>query len=105
MHRWTASAGSSDDDASSATYGSIGANRAESPISSFVMASLRCLFEGRGDVARGDAAQVAHLGGVERPRPMHGAAVVPDHQVALAPAMSVDELPLGGVLHQLHQQQ
>src|SRR6185436_11141177 len=50
------------------------------------------LLERRGDVAGGDAAQVAHLGGVERPRAMHGAAIVPDHQVAPAPLVAVHEL-------------
>ena len=49
------------------------------------------LFKRRGDVARGDPPQVAHLGRVERPRAVHGAAIVPDHQVALVPAVRMDE--------------
>src|SRR6185503_9485414 len=56
------------------------------------MEALGRLFERGRDVARGDAAQVAHLGRVERSRAMHGAAVVPDHQVALAPFVGVHEL-------------
>ncbi len=62
---------------------------------------LRGLFERRGDVARRHAAQVAHLGRVERPRAMHGAAIVPDHQVALVPAVRVHELRLRRVLDQV----
>ena len=36
---------------------------------------------------------------------MQRAAVIPDHQVAGAPGVAVDELALGRVLHQVAQQQ
>ena len=63
------------------------------------------LVQGGADVAHGDPAQVAHPGLVEMPAAVHRAAVVPDHQVALAPLVAVDELAAGGVLDQLAQQQ
>src|SRR6266852_4296092 len=42
---------------------------------------------------------------VERQRPMHRRALVPDHEIADAPGVTVDELPLGRVLHQVAEQQ
>ena len=39
------------------------------------------------------------------PRAMHGAAIVPDHHVALAPGVGMHEARLRGVLDQVHQQQ
>src|SRR5438094_670239 len=50
------------------------------------------------------AAHVARLVHGERPRPTHGAAVVPHHEVADAPAVRVDELPLCGVLDEVAQE-
>ncbi len=42
---------------------------------------------------------------VERPGAMHGAAIVPDHEIMRPPDVAVDELPLRGVVHQVAQQQ
>src|SRR5579872_7180586 len=54
-----------------------------------------------GALDRG-AAQIAHfLQVIEAPRPVHHGAIVPHHQVADAPGMRIDELPLGRVLGQV----
>src|SRR6266446_3613153 len=50
-----------------------------------------------------ELAAILHV--VERPRAMHGGAIVPDHQVADPPFVTVDELPLGRVLRQVAQHQ
>src|SRR5215207_9784371 len=63
------------------------------------------LVEGGADVADGDPAQVAHPALVEMPAAVHRAAVVPDHQVALAPVVAIDELAACRVLDQLAQQE
>src|SRR6185436_20993910 len=56
------------------------------------------LLAGVGDVADGDALHVAHPAQVVVVRAsMHGAAVVPHHELVRAPAMRVDELRLDGV--------
>jgi hypothetical protein len=60
---------------------------------------------GAGRRRGGDPAQVARLGFVIGPAAVQGAAVVPDHQVALAPAVAVDIAPLRGVQRQVGQQQ
>ena len=60
----------------------------------------------RDRVLGGDAAQVARvLGIIVGAAAVQGAAVVPDHEVADAPVMAMDELALRGVLHQVAQQQ
>src|ERR1700687_978481 len=54
------------------------------------------------DVADGRALHVAPEAQiVERGAAVHGAAVIPHHQVVDAPAVGIDEPPLGGVLEQL----
>src|SRR5207237_9107104 len=56
-------------------------------------------------VERGDAAQLAPmLRIVERPAAVHRGEVVPDDEIAHAPAMAVDEARLGGVLGEIAQQ-
>ena len=60
----------------------------------------------RDRVLGGDAAQVARvLGIIVGAAAVQGTAVVPDHEVADAPVMAMDELALRGVLHQVAQQQ
>ena len=54
------------------------------------------------DVEGGHATELAAvLRVVEWPRAMHRGAVVPNHEVADAPGMAVDELRLGCVLYQV----
>ena len=61
---------------------------------------------GFGDIERRHAAQLAAvLRVVEGPRAVHRGAVVPDHEVADAPGMAVDELRLGRVLDQVAQEE
>src|SRR5215475_5874765 len=61
---------------------------------------------GDSDVEGGDPAQIATMPGVvEAPRPVHGGAVVPDHEVTDPPDMAIDELRPGGVLGELAQEQ
>src|SRR5260370_1134131 len=62
----------------------------------------RRLRDGRPVAPGGGAAHVAHDGEiVETAHPVHGGAVVPDHEVVLRPAMGVDELGPGGVLREV----
>src|SRR5260221_9247573 len=59
----------------------------------------------RGGVGDRRAAQVAHLvGGVERRRAVHGAAVVPDDQIPDLPLVAIDKLRLRREFHQLAEQ-
>src|SRR5262245_34938703 len=61
---------------------------------------------GRGNVKRRDPAQLAAvLLVLEGARAMHRGPVVPDHQIADAPGLSIDELPLGGVLDEIAEQE
>src|SRR5262245_15678813 len=61
---------------------------------------------GLGDIEGRHPAQLAAIGGVlEGARAMHGGPVVPDHEIADAPGVAIDELGLGGVLDQVPQQQ
>src|SRR5262249_60831987 len=60
---------------------------------------------GLGDVEGGHAAKLAAiLRVVERRRAVHGRTVVPDHEVADAPGVTVDVLALRRVLRQVAQQ-
>src|SRR6478609_4060760 len=54
------------------------------------------LVQGGADVADGGPTEVAHPGLIEMPAAMHRAAIVPDHQVSLAPLVAVNELAAGG---------
>src|SRR5437870_703496 len=63
------------------------------------------LWRGRSVAYQGGAAHVAGLVGGERARPMHRLAVVPHDEVADAPGVGVDELPLGGVLDEVAQEE
>ena len=80
--------------------------------------SIRCCCSPRLRLSRGDGeplllAGISHVlhGGalhvalpsqiVEIGAAMHGAPIVPDHEIMYAPAMRVDELPLGGVREKL----
>src|SRR5213083_1538215 len=55
-----------------------------------------------GDVAHGRALHVPpEAQVVERGAAVHGAAIVPHHEVVDAPAVGIDELPPGGMLDQL----
>src|SRR5437763_9638637 len=55
-----------------------------------------------GDVAHGRALHVAaEAQVVERRAAMHRAAIVPHHEITDAPAVGIDELPLGSVLDEL----
>src|SRR2546427_1502436 len=56
------------------------------------------LSHGRLVAGKRGAAHVARLVRGKGPGAMHGSTVVPHHQVANAPGVGVDELPLGGVL-------
>src|SRR5258705_423565 len=58
-------------------------------------------------IARGiRAAELAAiLRVVERPRAVHGGAIVPDHEIADAPGVAIDELRLGRVLRQIAKEQ
>src|SRR5215469_18182318 len=59
-------------------------------------------WRGGGEVRHGGAHHVAFPAQIVEGRAaMHGAAVVPHHEVARAPAMGVDELPLRRVPNQL----
>src|SRR5271166_7140497 len=55
-----------------------------------------CNIADRGALHVAFPAQVVEFGS-----PVHGAAVVPHHEIAHAPAMRVDELALGRVRHEL----
>ena len=60
------------------------------------------LLAGIGDVADSGALHVALPAQiVEVGAAVHGAAIVPDHQIVDAPAMGIDELALGGVRNEL----
>ena len=59
--------------------------------------ALRCLFQCRSAVQRGGAPEIARLGFIVWPAAMHGASIVPDHQIAPLPAMAVDEALLRGM--------
>src|SRR5262245_39739228 len=65
----------------------------------------RRLLEGRAGVQCRRTPQVARLRLVVWPAAMHGAAIVPDDQVADLPAMAVDELIVRRVRRQIPQQQ
>ena len=59
------------------------------------------MLAGIGDVGHRGALHVAFPAQViEFGSAMHGAAIVPDHQVVDTPAMRVDELPLGRVRYE-----
>src|SRR5690349_16783072 len=74
------------------------------PPASFCGDGQAHLLAGRRHVGDGGAAHVAGKAlVVELHAAMHGAAVVPDHQVLHPPAMRVDELALGGVCRELVQ--
>src|SRR5262245_54024241 len=61
---------------------------------------------GLGNVERRDPAQLAaELLVLEGARAMHRGPVVPDHQIADAPGVAIDELPLGGVLDEIAEQE
>src|SRR5689334_13644427 len=78
---------------------------AERSISSVIGAVISGgLVQRRADIADRDPAQVAHPAFVEMPSAVHYAAVVPDHEIALAPIVPVHELPPRRVLDQLAQQ-
>src|SRR5436853_611730 len=73
--------------------------------SSFCRNRQAHLLAGRRHVGDGGAAHVAFVALVVEFQPaVHGAAVVPHHQVVDPPAMGVDELPLGRVVDQLLEQ-
>src|SRR6478672_13027184 len=57
-------------------------------------------------VERRGAAKLSAVGlVVERPGAMHGAAIVPDHEIMRPPDVAIDELPLRGMVDQVAQQQ
>ena len=57
-------------------------------------------------VERGGAAHLAAVGlVVERPGAMHGAAIVPDHEIMRPPDVAIEELRLRGMVGQVAQQQ
>ncbi len=57
-------------------------------------------------VERCGAAKLAAVGlVVERPGAMHGAAIVPDHEIMRPPDVGVDELPLRGMVDQVAEEQ
>ena len=61
----------------------------------------RLLLHRRSFARQRRPARVAWFIGREGPGAVHGAAVVPDDQIALAPLVPVDELPLGRVVRQV----
>src|SRR5258708_697348 len=67
----------------------------------FKLARSSALIEGRGDVAGGHPAQIPHLALVESAAAMHRAAIVPDHQIAVAPFVTIDEVAAAGVVEQI----
>src|ERR1044072_1290332 len=78
---------------------------AERSISSVIGAVISGgLVQRRADIADRNPAQVAHPAFVEMPSAGHCAAVVPDHEIALAPIVPVYDPPPRRVLDQLAQQ-
>src|SRR6266853_755417 len=73
-----------------------------------VVAAARTLcrfIEGRADIERRGAAQIARLILVMRAAAVHRVAIIPDHEIADPPFMAVDELRLGREIAEVVQQE
>src|SRR6266851_8979180 len=63
------------------------------------------LIQSRRHVSCRRAMNVAGFALVERPAPVHRAAIIPDHEITLSPDMAVNEPVLGGEFDQVVEQQ